>query len=72
MIEMKINNGRCELKVVGSHTDYITEAAVGYMKLTEAVAKDSNISFESAALLLCQNVMKVYGLSKSLGDDEQG
>ena len=65
VIEMKIKNRQCELKVIGEQLDCIAEAAVGYMELTEAVAKAGNMSFESAALLLYQNVMQVYSRHKN-------
>lgn len=65
MIEMKINNGKCELKVIGEQLECMAEASLGFMELTEAVARAGNMSFESAALLLYQNVMQVYSRHKN-------
>ena len=64
MIEMKINNLECELKVTGERHDCIGEAAIGYLELCEAVARAGGMSFESAALLLYQNVMRMYSRHK--------
>lgn len=54
MIDLKVEDGNCQLKAVESSTKLSCEAAMAVHALTAIFAKSTNLSFEAAALTMMQ------------------
>lgn len=54
MIDLKVDGATCRLNAGGSRIELTTEIAIAVHSLTEAFAKSTNMSFESAALTIMQ------------------
>lgn len=54
MIDLKVEDGNCQLKADGSSIKLGCEIAMAVHALTAAFAKTTNMSFESAALTIMQ------------------
>lgn len=60
MIDLKVDNTKCELKASGSSGKLGIEVLIASHALTEAFAESLGMSFESAALLIMQSNNAVY------------
>ena len=60
MIDLKVNNTKCELEASGSSGKLGIEILIASHALTEAFAESLGMSFETAALLIMQSNNAVY------------
>ena len=60
MIDLKVDNTKCELKASGSSGKLGIEILIASHALTETFAESLGTSFESAALLIMQSNNAVY------------
>lgn len=64
MIELKVNDAKCELKASGRAAEVAIEIMTATHALIEAFADATHMSFEAAALVIMQSNNAVYRKSK--------
>ena len=62
MIEMKIENSKCEMKVQGEKLDCMTEIELGFLEFAETMSKITGMSLELSALHIYQTAMRAYNI----------
>lgn len=60
MIELKVDNKKCETKAAGRASDIAIEVMTATHALIEIFATTSNMSFEAAALTIMQANNAIY------------
>lgn len=64
MIELKIEKGKCEMKVAGTRLDCMAEIEIGFLEFAETMSKITGKSLELSALHIYQTAMRGYNKSK--------
>lgn len=71
MIDIHVDKGVCISKASGFDLMVETEAVAASIALIEIYAKQKEVSFETASLLLMQQSNKMHSISADIQDDQE-